>query len=112
MKHTPGPWEVTRYVSKESKVVSTGPVYWIQPKGRMILPAVSCSSGYTQEEAKANAHLIAASPLLLDACLNIYENMADRGELIEEDTGEEYNEVRIIREAIDKALPGQGYDKP
>ena len=98
MKHTPGPW-----IAKE------GMIYSEADNTGKTLAIVTHHSILIEE---ANATLIAASPELLDACLNIYANMADREELYDEETGEEWNEVRLIREAIDKALPGQGYDKP
>lgn len=41
---------------------------------------------------------------LYDAAVNIYLNMADREELTDQHgTGKEWNEVKLIRKAIEKA---------
>lgn len=87
MKHTPGPWKhfdnyVITHDGEEQICV--------------------CGEDWTANNVQANTKLIAAAPDLLEACQNIYDNMCDRDELNDEE-GNEYNEVRIIREAIQKA---------
>jgi len=66
-KHTPGPWQISKFVADNDIVESVGPAYWIQPKSRMTLTCMACVGGFTKEEAKANARLIAAAPDLLEA---------------------------------------------
>lgn len=61
-KHTPGPWEAVGNLVRSPMFQPDG-----LPRGVQI---VECMDGYFQpftEEAKANAHLIAAAPELLDA---------------------------------------------
>lgn len=51
-------------------------------------------------KAESNTAAFAA---LLHACETMYANMTDREELIDDETGEEYEEVKLIREAIELA---------
>ena len=60
-KHTPGPWAI--YVNAPSDVV----IRKMSKDGCELCAIARVSSGY------ANAHLIAAAPELLEACLAITE---------------------------------------
>lgn len=60
MKHTPGPWRVSveKYPEPRKVKVGTGEDGWW---------GVASAFGDTQEEAEANARLIAAAPDMLEA---------------------------------------------
>jgi hypothetical protein len=97
-KFTPGPWEITRYDDENTTIQSTGPVHWIQPKHRPILPAAAITSGYSKGESEANAKLIAAAPDLLEAAQNLVNDM-DKAESPERN----YRQVNDLRKAITRA---------
>lgn len=97
MKHTKGPW-IWSYDKNENIYISpeTGGDALIKIEGR--LNAVDNSRN------KANAHLIAASPELLEACKLAIEAL--RGTDPEE-TGRYFDrEERALQDAINKAEGG------
>ena len=59
-KHTPGPWDI--YVGYVGTFIRA-------PKndgfGRIVIAEMSADKAFSQEEVRANAHLIAAAPQLL-----------------------------------------------
>lgn len=66
MKHTPGPWEIDGH-NLTAVIHNEGSVTWPQWKH-----VCNCDYGYADpekhfEENKANAHLIAAAPEMLEA---------------------------------------------
>lgn len=76
--HTPGPWAVEEPMDFELSIVEAGkpPHEW-----RFIaacpLDDDDVETGFPREEAEANARLIAAAPLLLEALLGVVA-VADR----------------------------------
>ena len=91
-EHTPGPWVVCPIQKEDllhSRKVGTGPEGWL---------GVAQAHGDTQEEADANARLIAAAPDLLEACriaLVYLESDAD-----DQQEREDWAQIRV---AIHKA---------
>ena len=96
MKYTPGPWYTNGrdIISKHDTSCGQRQV--------CVATAIEHRRGGTMED-HLNARLIAAALDLLEAARNIYYNMADREELYDDGDGNEYTEVRLIREAIEKA---------
>ena len=64
-KHTPGPWEAQTVEMEEIKV--KGPYVNVYAPGAILPVCPAIAGGPTQEEALANARLIAAAPALLAA---------------------------------------------
>lgn len=68
-KHTPGPWENLHKAGVATKIDLTG--RWKVNIGKRVTEMsgkmIATIFGHTQEEAEANASLIAAAPELLDA---------------------------------------------
>lgn len=65
-KHTPGPWSI-------NPKGGTPMVGIDLQDGGELLPIVEVVYGYNNAEAKANAHLIAAAPELLEALKNLLD---------------------------------------
>lgn len=64
-KHTPGPWNLTRFPSNNDN----SPAFFrIDAKTTLFLDLYECADGFVEGENEANAHLIAAAPELLAAC--------------------------------------------
>lgn len=77
-KHTKGPWEVTQPCFE----VKSDPLFWqqgVKSGGKR----VAVASGVGQEEAQANAALIAAAPELLEACKQAQEHFKLAGDPIQ-----------------------------
>ena len=71
MKHTPGPWELTTANADTYKSLNYG-VKGPEINGSLDFTICDmCDDGYDDETQKANAHLIAAAPDLLEALENI-----------------------------------------
>ena len=69
--HTPGPWIICDKQEEPRTVkIGTGENGWL---------GVAQSFGDTQEEATANAKLIAAAPDLLEACKGLVEYLESVG---------------------------------
>ena len=100
MKHTPGPWKATPWGSTISidSPDETG-VAFLNPMGNH-------DAGVPNSQDRANAHLIAAAPDMLDALELVYANAQDREETIDED-GQEFEEWKAVRRAITKAKGGK-----
>jgi hypothetical protein len=62
-KYTTGPWTLTEFEDHEGG----NPWYRIEGDSTLFLEMVECSDGYIPGQNKANAHLIAAAPDLLEA---------------------------------------------
>lgn len=88
-KHTPGPWRIE---SDGSSMAMGGQVCIVSP----------APDNASRDEEQANARLIAAAPQMFAALCHIYDNMADRGEL-KNDDGKEWGEVKAVRKAIEAA---------
>jgi hypothetical protein len=113
-KHTPGPWDVGREVASRGSLVyiqilprdgnrepvSSVSVYQYDAKGQVV--GERDRSGHVaptvpNDETRANAHLIAAAPELLDACRQfVAAHEAD-------DKAELANALASARAAIAKA---------
>ena len=61
-KHTPGPWTQDKYGNVKT------------PSGGMLVTDGVALGGYSTEETRANARLIAAAPELLEALKDIVDN--------------------------------------
>ena len=66
-KHTPAPWHYSPEVSRKSNHL----VYGSSEANNNMLIANCGSFGATEDEIKANAHLIASAPELLEALESI-----------------------------------------
>ena len=66
MSHTPGPWKVERADSDGANVVAIAQVAWCGTNGSW---SKNEHQFISAKEAKANAHLIAAAPDLLEALI-------------------------------------------
>jgi hypothetical protein len=67
-KHTPGPWVVRQFPTARGGTIA----HWIldaipDVDGKVVANAIAVASG-TNDDAEANAHLMAAAPDLLAAC--------------------------------------------
>jgi len=96
IEYTPGPWKVTGYknlIVNDSK----GVTLCLHPQGKSL------------EQTQANARLIAAAPDLYEALERLYNGACDRGETINEEIGEEYDDWKICRLALEKAETGVHY---
>lgn len=65
-KHTPGPWSVAKY-DKESPSVAVGTPIATTWADHFVIGRPMDDSLYNLEREEADAHLIAASPLLLES---------------------------------------------
>lgn len=78
VQHTPGPWQVTRYVGHEGRKDCAAAVAIDAENGQSVIAgpfSFWALRGATEAEAKANAQLIATAPKLLDACREALEYM-------------------------------------
>lgn len=101
--HTPGPWEVRHESADPCWAV-------VCALGGRIVANVNSETGpdipplvSIKMPTDANARLIAAAPDLLEAAKRLLENADDRDETHDEETGEEYNDWKDLRDAIAKA---------
>jgi hypothetical protein len=93
-KHTPGPWTIREPGYIEARTRNGRNVYVVgYAYNREIAPACK------RDEVDANAKLIAASPLLFDACLTVLATLVDW----DRDDGE-------AGEALREALSIAGWD--
>ena|SRR5436309_2166926 len=65
--HTPGPWTVTQY-SSGAEIYARVPLKDGTRGEPFLLVAEVASDRHNDPQGNANAHLIAASPRLLEAC--------------------------------------------
>ena len=94
-KHTPGPWERE---TEDSLYI----LHKLEDDNCIDVAQVYCL-GVTEEEWKANARLIAASPDLLEACKMAYDRLdLNNGE------GEENEFIEQLNKAIIKAGGWEG----
>lgn len=93
MGHTPGPWQVSSGSNEpRQRKVGTGECGWL---------GLAFIFGDTEEEAEANAQIMAASPDLLDACewaLRLFGTENEQGNA---------DFKRILEAAINKATGKQ-----
>jgi len=68
-KHTKGPWTIGEYFEETKTTTFTGPYVDILTENRRGQPVIV--AGRTEEETRANAHLVSSAPELLDACKGI-----------------------------------------
>ena len=69
-KHTPGPW-----TAPEASGLITGYIWAHEPYGGIVAQVEDGGQvPYDQEQRKANAHLIAAAPELLEALKSLVED--------------------------------------
>lgn len=99
-KHTPAPWQLGRIGDDQSISTATH-----QSIATVLHPekGIKKAARVTQEEAKANAHLIAAAPELLDVCRLVVLS-------VDEDSGEFnvcYDTLHAALKAIAKAEGNQ-----
>jgi hypothetical protein len=96
-QHTPEPW----IINSEAFDNEGGEITVTETdKDGQLIAAIY---GETVESNMANAKLIAASPQLLKALKNLYKDAEDRGELIDPETGELYDDWKLAKEAIKKS---------
>ena len=88
MKHTPGPWreEDGRYV------------YGASPCNHCIVDTMAAPMIESDEEAQANARLIAAAPDLLEACVCLHDALKDI--INAADNGNPYNVTELQDEFL------------
>ena len=100
MKHTKGPWRVKRH--KHSGFIIDGATL---PDKIIPLAFVEAKAGYDIgiKEDKANAHLIAAAPELLEACNTILNRFGGHVRDYEEMTAGQKLAIERTVEAIRKA---------
>jgi hypothetical protein len=90
-KHTPAPWEVV--------IDSTG----VQVATKEICVAYMCTlSGrpVPVDEVKANARLIASSPMMLEALEQTYNAICE----LEHENGDNFHELDEVMELIEQAI--------
>jgi hypothetical protein len=92
MTHTSGPWTVIEKC-EGTQVIVSGPEDWV---------GVALVYGDTDEEAEANARLIAAAPELLDAIELAYD-LLNTMTTSEYSRGGDANVRHVLRTAIAKA---------
>lgn len=98
MSYTPGPWIV---FEPDKSLDAAYPGIDAEAHSIVVYGQKDADDGgvqgATREQARANAHLIAAAPDLYDACASVWLMLADTGD----------NELRLIadecRAAIEKA---------
>lgn len=100
--HTPGPWEVVEYGDGDSLVIHEG-----SSENRICFMAMPGKLG-DFEKIKANAHLIAAAPDLLEACRRaLPANVDTNNKNIPDDLviplDVAMGELRMLKAAIAKA---------
>lgn len=104
LKHTPGPWYVTTGVHSETTDCYDKGETWFNVNGEdgVIADVLHgrCLSA-DEDEANANAHLIAAAPELLYACEMALQIIREIPDDYEYEDGE--NPVTILKNAIAKA---------
>lgn len=112
MKHTPGPWKVSRYPHSPHRIYVRGHVTAQWPDGSTDIWHVQerkrgSHRGETAQwtgfmpEDEANAHLIAAAPELLDALETLFD-------ITPFATNDKDAEIRVrVRALIAKAKGGQ-----
>jgi hypothetical protein len=94
-QHTPGPWKFVKTIQHPEEKDQA--VSFIQTP-KTCYDLCFMKSFFTEEEAEANARLIAAAPELLNACLLAIERLD-----INNMEGEENEFINEIKEAIQKA---------
>jgi hypothetical protein len=72
LKHTPGPWEIKRDGSAP-EITGSG---W---RGRRTVAVVQYAHGSEDPEVRANSHLIAAAPDLLEALKSMFKEIDNGG---------------------------------
>lgn len=95
-KHTPGPWQKLDTCFE----VKADPLFWrcgVKAGGVRVADA----SGIGQEQAEANAHLIASAPELLEAVKKLHNEYAHQGKGYWAGTGQAIE--RLINHATGKA---------
>lgn len=90
MKHTPGPW-----MAKQSN----GGGWWVSTHA---WPDFSICHMVGQHEAEANAHLIAAAPLLFESLLSASRDLERLAPRLASETDEEC--LRVIIDQIDSSI--------
>jgi hypothetical protein len=103
-KHTPGPW----YIGGE--LIYSKRLSWNGAERAVEIASVwhryqggDRPAAPIFDEAEANAKLIHAAPLLLEALVNLVTDLTEAEENKNPETGDEYNSVRHAREAIREA---------
>lgn len=97
MKHTPGPWRMSQAPGawyKRRWVISSN--IYSKPNITDGRDSVAQVFGNTEEEAKANGHLIIAAPELLKVCKEALKRVDELG-------GERGRVSKLIEQAIAKA---------
>lgn len=93
-KHTPGPWEVDE--------LNNTTVWGKKQRFNMLVAKCGDAQIILQEEAEANARLIAAAPELLEACKKVKSDLFqyEGGRLSQQDL---LNNIESLGKAIAKA---------
>jgi len=103
MKHTPGPWELDEMF----RVIANKKGFKPSPAHTKFIVANNVYISGSREEQRANAHLIAAAPELLEACRtidNILGKMSPPETCGPDELSDTTDLIRYhIREAIAKA---------
>jgi hypothetical protein len=84
-QHTPGPWRI-----------GNGGMGVFPPKGEFAKHPRTIADCKTAEDAR----LIAAAPLLYAAAKQVLDDATDRGEVLDPETDEYYEDYRKLAEAI------------
>ena len=66
-KYTPGPWSMSGPMGKDH-LQGREPWFWVSADRTLHLQVAACPDGFVRGENEANARLIAAAPLLYEAC--------------------------------------------
>ena len=77
--HTPGPWTAIEWTCHANTTVVTG-----EAEHRVVIADCFSTSGYKDDEAEANARLIAAAPEMADLILRTYTHVSHGGPTREE----------------------------
>ena len=94
-EHTEGNWEARHYIDHDQGIPTSRVV--VEETGVEI--ALIKWWGKEKQTMRADAHLIAAAPELLEAC----EGACEYYEMLERATGVEHGVLKELREAIAKA---------
>ena len=97
MKHTEGPWQVGNLIKNDFEV------RYVEIKGADGLKRIAKATyGQTDEEAIANAHVLAASTELLDACQFAMNKLCE----LEQDAQRDGTAIFIVEELdkLEKAI--------
>jgi hypothetical protein len=103
MKHTEGPFEILKVF--DSTLIACNRTD-IHGNRLFIAHVVDDSTGFNKAEAKANAHLLAASPQMLE----LLEFVIQRDDIAGSDLGDEIRAIIARAKGEKYAIPGETSD--